>query len=145
MPANKISSLLTATSGLKSLSLQAQGLIELQQIYSENAPAELFEASRVGYLKAGTLFLLADNGAIAAKLRQLTPRLLVNFRKRRKEITGIRVEVQVESGREGKALKTKAQLSPAGVDALTSLVRALDDSPLKSAVRRLIRHRPGKL
>src|ERR1043166_34050 len=114
MPANKISSLLTATSGLKSLSLQAQGLIELQQIYSENAPAELFEAIRVGYLKAGTLFLLADNGAIAAKLRQLTPRLLVNFRKRRKEITGIRVEVQVESGREGKALKTKAQLSPAG-------------------------------
>ena len=100
MPLRDIRNLLGASSELAALREKTQRLLALQRAYVDCTPVELAEltkASRVGYLKAGTLYLLADNATVAAKLRQLLPRLLPLFQKLETEVTGIHVDVQPKS------------------------------------------------
>jgi hypothetical protein len=142
LTAQKLSALLNAAGDLQSLTAQAKYLAALQQTYTMIAPAELLAASRVGYLKAGTLFLVAENGAVAAKLKQLTPTLFAGFQKRRAEITGIRVEVQVGAGKAANPLKKNKHPSETGLSQMRSLANKLEDSPLKQALDAVLaRHR----
>lgn len=142
MPARKIGNLLAQSGQLRALSRQAQRLAELQQVLFEAVPPLLTSATRVKNYRAGTLFLLADNAAVAAKLRQLAPRLLVHVRKREIEATGIQVEVQVKSPkfRTGNEV-TKRALPADAIKDFGELAEALKDSPLKSALTRLVRRR----
>ncbi|HTP95212.1 MAG TPA: DciA family protein [Burkholderiales bacterium] len=143
MTAQKLSSYLAGPS-LRSLSPQAECLLELQQVYTAIAPAELIESSRVGNLKAGVLVIVADNGAVAAKLRQLTPRLLSFFGQRGNEVTAIRVQVQASPPREDKLMTKQAKMSTAAIQHLARFSSALADSPLKSALARMLaRQRRG--
>src|SRR5438045_1125876 len=98
MPLHTIGNLLGATDELKALAAKTRRLQELQKLYFASAPRELASLSRVKNLRAGTLFIAADNSAVAAKLRQLAPTLLASLCKSEAEVTGIRIEVQV-SGR----------------------------------------------
>ena len=108
----------------------------------EAVPPPLAHATRVKNFRAGTLFILADNGAVAAKLRQLAPRLLMFVRKRKNEVTGIQVEVQVAMPQIGPAnAATGRDLSLTTVRDLERLAEALKASPLKSALDRLVRRR----
>ena len=139
MPAHKIGSWL-ASGELRTLASKAQRLTELQQVLFDSAPPSLAQASRVKNYRAGTLFLLADNAAVAAKLKQLTPRLLVSIQKREPEITGIRVEVQVkESGYEIPAKIKNSSLPIDSIEHFRKLSEAFPDSALKSALANLVR------
>lgn len=139
MPAQKIGSLL-ASGELQMLSRQARRLAELQQVFFDSAPPTLAQASRVKNCRAGTLFLLADNAAVAAKLKQLTPRLLVNIRKREPEITGIRVEAQVKMPpARPLADSEKNPLAVDTIEEFRKLSETIPDSPLKSALVGLVR------
>ena len=145
MAAHRIGELLAGSGQLKTLSREAQRLAELERLIFEAAPRALSEATRVGNLRAGTLVLLADNTAVAAKLRQLLPRLLVCVRKRDPEVSGIRVEVQ-PAGRQkrGAGAAKKQRLSTDTIKNFENLAERLHDSPLKTAVARLVAHQRKK-
>lgn len=141
MPAHKIADLLAQRAELRALSGQARRLAELQQVLLEAVPPLLAHATRVKNFRAGTLFVLADNAAVAAKLRQLAPRLLLYVRKRKTEVTGIQVEVQVTAPRSDPEVPRTRELSLTAVNSLNGLARSLKDSPLKAALTRMVRRR----
>jgi len=145
MPAHKIGNLLSTPGELKTLYGKAQHFLRLQQVFSESAPPALARASRIKNYREGTLFILADSAAVAAKLRQLAPRLLVNIQKLEPQITGIQVAVQV-TGSQGN-FDTPLKNNKLGIDSIekfNKLSEAIPDSPLKSALANLVRHHTRK-
>lgn len=142
MSARKISDLLAHSGELRALSGRARRLAELQQVLLEVVPSSLINATRVKTLRAGTLVVLAGNAAVAAKLRQLAPRLLLHVQKQGIEVTGIQVEVQVAAP-QGISAQTASgrDLSLTAVSALEGLAGTLRESPLKGALDRLVRRR----
>ncbi len=146
MPAQKIGDLLLQSSELRALSRRAQYLAELQRAVLGAIPRPLASATRVRSLRSGTVFLAADNAAVAAKLRQLTPRLLEHLQKRDRQVTGIRIEVQVtmQQIRPGKTSRNQGLDSRILTD-FQRLADRLKESPLKHAVTRLVqRHKRGE-
>lgn len=102
-------------------------------------------ASRVVNHRNGMLVIAADNGAIAAKLRQQAPRLLKNLQKQGAEITGIQVQVQVE--RTGSAPRRQAQKIPLTIDSIGNfekLSKRVKDPDLRSALARFAARRRGE-
>lgn len=146
MPTQKIGKLLAASSELQALSVKTRHLMELQQLYITVAPGPLAQASRVKNFRAGTLFLFASNAAVAAKLQQLIPSLLVNIQKQEPQITGIRVEVQVSDVPDRRVKSPEKHSLPIEIiDDFRKLAERVNDPALKSALARLVRRhsRPG--
>jgi len=144
MPAHKIGDLLAQTGELRALSRQARRLAELQQVLLEAVPPPLTKATRVRNFRAGTLFVLAANAAVAAKLRQLAPRLLLHVQKREIQVTGIHVEVQVAAPQAASGDTVPARdLSLTAISTIEKLAETLKESPLKTALTRLVRRRKG--
>ena len=146
MPANKIDFYLDSTDSLRSLTRAAQRLAELQQVLLDNAPPELTQKCRVKQCRDGTLTLLAENAAIAAKLKQLAARLLTAYQKQRRQITSIRIEVQVRETAENFASQPKSRrLSIETIKNLLQLASQIDDVELKQAlIRMATRRRDGE-
>ena len=142
MPVQKIGDVIARSGGLEALARHARRLSDLQQLLLEATPSALAAATRVTDLKAGTLVVLADNPAVAAKLRQLAPRLLKHVQKQQSEITGIRVGVQVKTHKiKAEDEVTKPSLPPEAIQDLKDLADALPDSSLKSALARMVSRR----
>ncbi len=142
MPVQKIGDVIARSGGLEALARHARRLSDLQQLLLEATPSALAAATRVTDLKAGTLVVLADNPAVAAKLRQLAPRLLKHVQKQQSEITGIRVGVQVKTHKiKAEHEITKLSLPPEAIKDLGGLAEALPPSSLKSALARLLARR----
>ena len=140
MPTHKIGNLLTAPGELKALSGKAQRLLRLQQEFLDAAPPALAQATRVKNYREGTLLISADNAAVAAKLKQLAPRLLIIIRKNEPQVTGIQVAVQVrKSQNDARTKSKKQQLSIDSIEKFRMLSEAVPDSPLKSAIANLVR------
>ena|SRR5688572_9187785 len=140
MTAHKIGEILAVTGQLKALSRAAQRLAELERLLLSAAPRALSEATRIKSFRAGTLVVSADNAAVASKLKLLAPQLLIQIRDREPEVTGIRVEVQPAPGAiPGKT--AKRAIGGATIAEFQSLAAGLADSPLKSAVERLVHRR----
>ena len=132
----RLKSYFGASPELRQLSGKAGQLLALQQLYEQVAPASLMRYSRVLQLEQQILTLAANNGAIAAKLRQLAPELTSMLQNKGCEVTGIQVRVQVTlPATEHTA--APPMLSAAGRKRLTELALELPDSPLKSALQRL--------
>ncbi len=136
MHARKVGSYFDATPAVQSLVKQALRLIEMQQVFTEIAPKPLAQSGRVGRLTHGSLLLFADNGSAAAKLRQLTPSLLVKFQKRGYEVTAIRVEVQPPPY--PAPHRKKIRLSGTAASHLQELAARLPESPLRAALESLL-------
>ena len=146
MPLSKIGSLLHASDELKALSARTRRLQELQALYLRSAPRELVGSSRVKNFRTGTLFVSADNAAVAAKLKQLAPTVLASIRETEGEVTGLRIEVQVSgTAGERRAKSQKVALSPDAIEKLDGLSKRVGDEGLKNALTRLVRRhgRPG--
>ena len=140
MTAHKIGEILAATGQLKALSRAAQRLAELERLLLSAAPRALSEATRIKSFRAGTLVVSADNAAVASKLKLLAPQLLIQIRDREPEVTGIRVEVQPAPGT-GPRSTAKRAIGDGAVADFQKLSAGLADSPLKSAVERLVARR----
>lgn len=131
---------LLADAGMARLSSHASRLLRLQAIVAANLPANLARGARVANLKSGKLVIHADNGAVAAKLRQMAPRLTDLVRFEAAEVNGIEIRVQ---GRLGKP-PTPPRNTPTGVgdkakQGLTSLERLLPEgSRLRLALAKLV-------
>jgi hypothetical protein len=139
MSARKINFYLNTSDRLRSLTREAQRNAELHQVLVNIAPPELTRACRVKQLRDGTLTLLAEHAAIAAKLKQLAARLLVAYQKQRCEVTSIRIEVQVsEASAAPTTVREPKRLSIETIENIEKLARELEDSPLKEALTTLV-------
>lgn len=142
MPTRKLSALIIDNAGLTALSRATQCIAALQRLYAVCAPPDMLQASRVVNNRDGMLVIAADNGAVAAKLRQQAPRLLKNMQKQGGEITGIRVQVQVE--RSAPAPRIRPQKIPLTIDSIDNferLSKQVKDPDLRSALARFAARR----
>jgi len=119
----------------------------LQERFRSVVPLELASTSRVCAVDGTTVVVRADNAPVAAALRALAPRLLAGLNrlsgpgkkpfknKREQELTGLRVEVQVDAPAPSRKVRAR---EPIPVDRLADVARGLSDSPLKDALDRIV-------
>jgi hypothetical protein len=138
--ARKFKEYVDEDSRLKSLVQRAAGSAQLDRIYRKIVAAQLSRFSRVASFEDGNLIIVADNGATAAKLKQVTPTLVKNFRIRTIQVTSIRVHVQVyvNSRRAIRTPDKRAKLSEVSLQSLRELDQTLQPSPLREAVRKML-------
>jgi hypothetical protein len=135
MSDKRVGLLLDSLPELQALNRELQQLAALQSALAEMLPGGLATSASVALLKAGELILVADNGAAAAKLKQMAPRLLTSLRQRGYDITGIRLQVQVTI-RDNPLPQKQISLSSAARQAINSLSEQISPSPLKDALTR---------
>lgn len=140
MHSKNIRAYLDSAVGIAGLLPQAERLIELRHIYSKLVPQQLSRSSWIVNYKQQKVVIFAENNAIAAKLRLLSPRLINDFSKNGVEITGIRLEVQPRQEAVRETEPKRAELSRAGAESLDALVARLPDSKLKQSLARLAAH-----
>jgi len=146
MPTRKFSTLIVEAAGLSALNRATQRISALQRLYTACSPPELSQASRVVGDHDGTLVIAADNGAIAAKLKQIMPRLLKNLQKQSAQVTGIRIQVQV-SGQQSvpRVYTEKSELPIDLIDNFEKLSNRVQDPGLRAALARFAaRRRDGR-
>jgi len=141
MTARKIDFYLTSSTGLRRLADESRRATELQQVLLRTAPEPLAQACRVKQLRAETLLILAENAAVAAKLKQLFPRLITSYRKQGWKITSIRVDVQV---REAAPQREIRRLSTESIENLERAAAGFGDSPMKQALISMVAHQRRK-
>jgi hypothetical protein len=145
MAVQKLGALLGATGELKALVQKTQRLGEWHKRYADLAPPGLAQSSHVAGFRSGTLVLWADNAAVAAKLKQLTPRLMTALNKQANEITAIRVQVQpVRVTRRAEKKRALSGLPPKAVEEFAKLSASVSESPLKHAIDTLVAHHRSK-
>jgi hypothetical protein len=138
MNSQVIGSLIARLNDLKAIHMRASRLAALQQVYRAAIPEELARRSRVADERSGTLVVAAETSAVAAKLRQLLPRIVADIVKCEPEVTAIRVEVQVSEGLSPARPAARPQITPQGLQSLAQLRDTLPDSPLRQALACLI-------
>jgi hypothetical protein len=131
MHSKNLRAYLDSAAGIAALLPHAERLIELRRIYSELVPEQLLRSSSIVNYKQENVVIFAENNAIAAKLKLLSPRLVNDFSKRGVQVTGIRLEVQLRREPRREQMHKQAKLSVAGVESLEALARRLPDSKLK--------------
>ncbi len=128
--------LLTSNRELRQFADKAKRLAALQRLLEQAVPPAMARYCRVAAFERHTLTVACDNGAVAAKLRQLSTEIAAQFQARGHEITVIQVRVQVNLPRKT-ALHRARPLSPSGKKQLTQFAASLPDSPLRAALERL--------
>ena len=121
---------------LQAILVHVSRLAALQQAYAGSISTTLARRSRVAYEQAGVLVVVADTGAVAAKLRQLAPRIVNEIVKSVPEINAMKVEVQVTDGplRAG----PRPRIGAGAIRSLGGLRDTLPDSSLRQALSRLL-------
>jgi hypothetical protein len=140
MPLQRIDSLLGAAE-LRTLAAGARRIRALERLYRSAAPRELAAASRVKACKAGTLVITADNAAVAAKLRQMTGRLLTAIAQSADDVRAVRIEVHVGGAAYGRRRPAaKPALGRDAIDEFAALAGRIPDGSLKKAIADLVKH-----
>lgn len=132
----RLDALLRDNAGLQSYVRQAGALAQLQALWRASVPAELRPHAQAAGLKHKRITVLADNGAVAAKLKLIAPSLLKTLQNKGLEVTSIRVEVQVKSARQRRP-DTARKINASAAASLLRLAQELPDSPLRAALERL--------
>lgn len=139
---NSLESFLESADGAGQILAHARLLTKLARIYQNIALGHLGQASRLANFKSGIVVIHADNGAVAAKLRQLAPTLADAFSKKGIECNDVQIKVQAaEKGKQSKT-STQKPLSSRASHELEILRDALPDSPLRSALETLLERTP---
>ena len=145
MPTDPVARLLDENAELRPLAARLAYVRRLQRRYRSLAPQGLAEASRVCAMDGTTVVICADNGAVAAALRHLAPRLLQGLREaarksqkhaRDQELTSIRVEVQVAVPAPKRVVRARGEI-PA--EKLAGVARGLSQSPLREKLEEMAR------
>lgn len=114
---------------------KAGELLSLQRIVEKSLPAQLVQLCHVGKCADGTLTIYADNGAVAAKLKQLQETLL--FRLQSRGIHSLKIRVWTQKPVE-LPHGSPQKMSEMGLASFMELESELPDSPLKDAVHHLL-------
>ncbi|MDP2805604.1 MAG: DciA family protein [Gallionellaceae bacterium] len=133
---DRLNTFFSASRELSLLSKKANQIIALQKIWEQAIPPSLRRGCHVAYLNQKTLTIEANNGAIAAKLRQMTPELVVQLHEMGVEVTSIQVLVQVSAPHLPHEEPART-LSILEKSLITDFADQLTESPLKEALNRL--------
>lgn len=115
----------------------ASQLLRLNGLLQQFVPAPMGAAVRVANIKAGKIVILAENGAVAVKIRQMSGRLQDAFSAAKVECSGIEVKVQPRE----RHPESKASLfRPLSAGAAGSLQRLADGLPAGSALQNALQH-----
>lgn len=120
----------------------------LQQSFADALPPGLNQSCRVATVEGSTLVIAVANGAVAAKLKQMLPRLLEKFRENKKQeqqVTVISVLVQPEFFRPPPTPESGPPREPMSVAKLAELAESLEDSPLKKTIEGMRKRRERAL
>ena len=112
-------------------------LSRLQKTFVDALPPGMNDSCRIATVEGSTLIIATANGAVAAKLKQMLPRLLEKFREIKtqyQEVTGFSVIVQPEFFVAETRPRTGPPREPIPMDKLAELAESLGDSPLKSTL-----------
>lgn len=139
MTIQKLGSFFTATPELHQLYAHTSHLRQLQQVLEAALPAALATACNVSSLQQGILTVHAENGAVALKLKQMAPRLLQLIQERDSNVSNLRIIVQIRDRHQVRK-RNKPNLSAQGCSILSEFAENLQDTPLKSALTRIVRH-----
>jgi hypothetical protein len=152
MAANSVAKVLQTSAELYPLREQLDAIQRLQRRYRTVAPGDLAKASRVCAIEGTTVVIRAASGPVAAALRQVAPRILAALRatprarvnssgsrnalkeNENRELTGIRVEVQVEAPPPARRARAR---EPLPAEQIARLADGLSDSPLKETLKRM--------
>lgn len=134
MHSKNLRAYLDSAAAIAGLLPQAERLIELRHVYRKLVPQQLLQSSSIVNYRQQKVVIFADNNAVAAKLRLLSPRLVYDFSKCGVEVTGIRIEVQPRQTANAEGPPKRARLSRAGAESLEALARQLPDSKLKQTL-----------
>ncbi len=121
---------------LNALNARSKQTLAVQKIWEEIAPDNLAKLSHAGSIQNQQLTVYADNSAVAAKIKLLSPSLLIQLQKQVCEVTAIRVKVQVKSSPQTKP-KALRKLSPAAASSLKKLSSELAGTMLGEALDKL--------
>jgi hypothetical protein len=143
MASASVAKVLVDSPELKPLQERLDLIDRLQRTYRTIAPGELAKASRVCAIDGTIVVICAASGPVAAALRQVAPRLISGLLKsnclkenEKAELTGIRIEVQVEVRPTRRAVKPR---EPMPMESLAKVSKGLADSPLKTTLERITR------
>ena len=139
---NSYLNLLSKTPEYKNLFSLAHQLYADQLTFSELVPMHLAQHCNLGRISNGRLTIMAENGAIASKLKQISPSLLLKLQELGWEVTAIQILVQAHYiAKNTKPLadkgytKKKIKLSQTGKDCLSQLATTLPESDLKNTIQ----------
>jgi hypothetical protein len=133
---------LLGTAELQAIAARLDDIKRLQRRYRAIAPESLVEASRVCAIDGTVVVVCAANGAVAAALRQVAPRLLEGLRGAGKsaksstdqDITSIRIEVQVTIPQRKRIPVARGEVPR---EKLGEVADRLADSPLKQTLEKM--------
>ncbi|MFZ2971063.1 MAG: DciA family protein [Ferribacterium limneticum] len=117
----------------------ARLLLKLSRRFEAVAPAGLRHSAHVANYKLGTIIIHADNGAVAAKIRQLSQRLSNELSKGGAECSGIEVKVQPRQIPSQSTSSTQKPLSDKAIGILQSTTDKLPEGPLRKALDNLLK------
>ncbi|MGE5947067.1 MAG: DciA family protein [Betaproteobacteria bacterium] len=116
----------------------ARLLMALGQRLEKLLPPGLAAAARVANYKSGKIVIHADNGAVAAKIRQMGRRLCNELSGGGAECNDIEVKVQPRQIPCGSMGSTQKPLSVRTLGLLRSTAEKLPEGPLRAALARLM-------
>ena len=143
LPTRQANAFLADNDKLRQLSTQVQALLALQRVWESVVPASLVGVSHIGQDDAGETTIYCDNGAVAAKLRQLLPTLAETLRGKGVATATLQVKVRAKAIPVQMRAMNKREISRAGLDNIARLSDQIEAGDLKSALDHLLaRHRP---
>lgn len=116
----------------------ARLLQKLSRRFEAVAPAGLRHAARVANYKSGTIVIHTDNGAVAAKIRQMSQRLCDELSRGGAECSALEVKVQPHQIPYQSTSSTLKPLSGKAFGLLESTADNLPEGPLRKALKTLL-------
>jgi len=117
----------------------ARLLMKLSSRFDAVTPAALRHAAHVANFKSGKLVIHADNGAVAAKIRQMHRRLCDELSKKAPECNDIEVKVQPRQNLSRSNTSTIKPISGQTAALLGKTVEGLPEGSLRNALDTLLR------
>ncbi|MEX3605944.1 MAG: DciA family protein [Burkholderia sp.] len=140
-----VADVLKRTDAFAALRAGVEQVASLQRDLRALLPEYLANHVESGSIKEGVLTLFAGHNALAARLRQVAPRLVADLQARGWNVAMLKVRVRPQDA-PGPVRIKQAHMTPAGTDALRELADSLPSSPLQSALARIAaRHAKAKL
>ncbi len=134
-----VTTLLESEAHVARLTAHAGRLLQLQRQLELALPRQLTKLVRVANYRLGKVVILAANGAVAAKVRQIVPGLVEKYRQNGAEVNEIEIKVQPANPDVVKKTdKTPAVIGEKAKQGLTNLAQNLpEDAPVRLALERL--------
>lgn len=140
MSVRSLTTFIQAEPALKPLLRRLSELSYVQRLYSQAVSPSLAKLGQVGSFRDGTLIVYAENGAAAAKLKQMLPQITQKISQQLHQLIEIRVNVRVDAlaQKSESNHRHNRQMSLTAFESLRKLADDLPPSPLKEEVKVLI-------